>query len=241
MIYKILEKIERKINTLQGKGWGTSTINNEILTLKSLNKNIKIAIDIGGNIGDYSMNLLSNFPEIEIHIFEPSKYNFEILEKRFFGNKKITINKVALGNSIGEYKLFSNNPGSGLASLTKRNLDHFGIEFNYEEAVTLSTFEHYWENVLQKKNIDFIKIDVEGHELDVMKGMGKAIENIKIIQFEFGGTCIDTRTFFQDYWYFFKNNSFKIFRIGPLGLNEIKNYKESDEYFLTTNYLCVKN
>ena len=50
--------------------------------------------------------------------------------------------------------------------------------------------------------IDFFKIDVEGHEMDVLKGIGDKISNIKLIQFEFGGCNIDTRCFFQDFWYF---------------------------------------
>jgi len=76
--------------------------------------------------------------------------------------------------------------------------------------------------------------------LSVLRGMGEALHHIKVIQFEFGGCNIDTRTFFQDFWYFFTERNFQLFRICPVGLIEIKKYKELDERFSTTHYLAVR-
>ena len=75
-----------------------------------------------------------------------------------------------------------------------------------------------------KKNIDIFKLDIEGHEIDALKGVGEAINYIKIIQFEFGGCNIDTKTYFRDLWFFFKEKNFDLFRISPLGLIKIINY-----------------
>ena len=83
-------------------------------------------------------------------------------------------------------------------------------------------------------------IDIEGHEMDALPGFGTAINHIDLIQFEFGGCNIDTRIFFRDFWYFFKKNEFDLFRISPLGIMPITNYKESDEYFTTSNYLVKR-
>ena len=137
--------------------------------------------------------------------------------------------------------LYSNESGSGLGSLTKKKLDHFGIDFSVEENIELIRFDEYSVNNIIDKDIDLLKIDVEGHELKVLEGVGEKIKNIKIIQFEFGGCNIDTKTYFQDYWYFFLKNNLQIFRITPFGNYEIKNYKEEYERFQTTNYFCVNN
>ncbi len=83
------------------------------------------------------------------------------------------------------------------------------------------------------------KIDVEGHELKVLEGVGSLINKIKVIQFEFGGCNIDTKTYFRDFWYFFKERNFDIYRITPLGPMKITQYKECYERFETTNYFCV--
>jgi len=239
MLHRALNIIERLITRGLGKGYGAGSIERETGLLKEFLIVPKLGIDIGANIGEYSVALRRNFPGMELHLFEPSKINQEKLNARFADKTNIIINNTALSNITGDAQLFSNVLGSGLGSLTKRNLEHFNIDFNVNEAVQLIRFEDYWEQKLLKRNIDLAKMDVEGHELDVLKGFGKAIYQTKLIQFEFGGCNIDTRTYFQDFWYFFKEHSFKIYRITPFGLEHIQFYRESHETFLTTNYLCV--
>lgn len=175
----------------------------------------------------------------QIHIFEPSKTNIFILKDKFKDKNKIVVNDCGLSNINTNTILFSNVKGSGLASTTKRRLDHFGIDFSIEENIKLIRFDEYWEKNINSEIIDLFKIDVEGHELEVLEGVGEKIKNIRVIQFEFGGCNIDTKIFFQDYWYFFKKYNFDIFRITPFGNFEVKKYKESDERFQTTNYFCV--
>ena len=105
----------------------------------------------------------------------------------------------------------------------------------------LDIFEDYWKTVLNSQQIDICKIDIEGHELDALVGFGEAIKHISVIQFEFGGCNIDTRTFFQDFWYFFQEKGFDLYRISPIGLIHIPRYRELDEFFfITTNYLAKR-
>ncbi len=231
------ESLEKLSSICQGKGWGSSTIKNEVtICSKLLSKKPNIFIDIGANKGLYTKNILSKFPNIECHIFEPSIHNYKILTKTFKNNQKIKLNQLALGKEKKKTKLFSNEFGSGIASLTKRRLDHFKIDMKLEEEITLLRFDEYWLN--KEKIIDYVKIDVEGHELDVLKGFGDTLFKTKLIQFEFGGCNIDTRTYFQDFWYFFLEKGFKVFRITPKGRIPINYYKEEHEYFLTTNYIA---
>jgi len=60
---------------------------------------------------------------------------------------------------------------------------------------------------------------------------------IKFIQFEFGGCNIDAKTYFQDFWYLL-NSRYKIYRVVKNGLYQIKQYKESYELFITTNFFA---
>jgi len=67
-------------------------------------------------------------------------------------------------------------------------------------------------------------------------------KSIDLVAFEFGGCNIDTRTFFQDFWYFFREVHFRIFRITPSGyLYPIESYKEIYEQFRTTNFIAIAN
>ena len=83
-------------------------------------------------------------------------------------------------------------------------------------------------------------MDVEGHELDVLKGGFKTLALAKVVQFEFGGCNIDTRTFFQDFWYLLTEAGFQIHRISEGGPIHISHYSEQEECFRTTNYLAVR-
>jgi hypothetical protein len=66
-------------------------------------------------------------------------------------------------------------------------------------------------------SVDWMKIDVEGTEMDVLKGGSDVVEMASLIQFEFGGCNIDTRSFFRDYWDFFTARGFALYRLSPRG------------------------
>ena len=64
---------------------------------------------------------------------------------------------------------------------------------------------------------------------------------INIVSFEFGGCNIDTRSFFQDFFFFFKTMNMSIFRITPSEyLHPNKTYKEVYEQFVTTNFVAAR-
>jgi FkbM family methyltransferase len=242
IIFTILNLIEKSAAYAQGKGYGTSTIKREInLTYQLLNQKPLLAIDIGGNVGEYTAELRNRSKLTEIHVFEPSKTNIDKLNKRFSEDTLISVVPFAVSEKEVKTTLFTDSFGSGLASLTQRNLSHRNIPFELQENIQTIRFENYWKNHLNQRNIDIVKIDVEGHELNVLNGFGAALKASKAVQFEFGGCNIDTKTYFQDFWYFFKDNGFEIYRITPLGLDKIIKYDESHEYFSTTNFIAINN
>ena len=241
MFLKILNRIELSLAHLQGKGWGSGTIKKEFSSVSSLlSKSPSLCVDIGGNKGLYTEEILRKFPLCKVVVFEPSISNSNILHSKFSENANVTIEQKAVSNIDGESILYSDSDGSGLASLTKRRLEHFDIAFEHSEKISVIRFEDYWKSELGSENIDFVKLDIEGHELDALNGFGEALKFINVIQFEFGGCNIDTRTFWQDFWYFFTENNFDLYRITPFGKIKITKYRELDEFFSTTNYLAKR-
>jgi len=242
IVFDVFRFCERGFALLQGKGFGAATIKREVSAVFSqLEQKPNLAIDIGGNIGKYSQELRRSQADLEIHIFEPSSVNVKKLKSAFNGDPLVVINACGISDSVGEATLFSNEAGSGMGSLTKRRLDHFGIDFNIKENIQLQRFEEYWISVLKSSVIDIVKLDIEGHELEGLKSFGDALMNTKVIQFEFGGCNIDTKSYFQDFYYFFKERDFNLVRITPLGLQCIDKYREMDEFFVTTNYVATNN
>ena len=240
LFFKIASRIERLAARAQGKGYGSLSMGNEVSNLLStLSDPPVLAIDIGGNIGDYTAELRKINSELEIHTFEPSGLNVSKLNSRFKSDKLIQIIPFALSDNAGQTTLFSDVSGSGMASLTKRKLDHFNIAFQTEEKIQTIRFEEYWRSNLGSRSLDIVKIDIEGHEFAALNGFGSALDASKVIQFEFGGTDIDTRVFFRDFWYFFKDHGFLIYRYTPFGLQPITKYTEDLECFMYTNFVAV--
>lgn len=205
-----------------------------------LNKDYLMLFDVGANKGKYSTLLKKLFQEkATIHAFEPSSTTFGMLKENFGNQDQVFLYQKALGESAAQLTLFYPEIGSGLASLYDRNLDHFGIETKDVEQVEVMTLDSFCHEK-EITEIDFLKLDVEGHELAVLKGANQMLEAgmINAIQFEFGGCNIDSKTFFQDFYYLL-SPSFRIYRIVKDGLLPIEEYSEDLEVFKTTNYLCI--
>src|SRR5207247_669668 len=82
--------------------------------------------DIGANQGQYLGMVLRGLANrrVLIHSFEPSAATFALLRQGFAGRDQVRLNPFGLGKEPAKVPLFSDSTGSGLASLTKRKLDH---------------------------------------------------------------------------------------------------------------------
>ncbi len=197
--------------------------------------------DVGANAGDYSLLLSEVFKsKAQIFAFEPSLKTYQ----RFLHNtqtlKNVKAHHFGFGNENTRITLFSNADESGLASLYDRRLDHFNIALSQKEDIELRTLDGFCteEGIRQ---IHFLKLDVEGHELKVLEGAKELLKTgrIHFIQFEFGGCNIDSRTYLQDFYYLLKDQ-YQLYRIVKDGIYPITAYNEAYEAFKTTNYLAEK-
>ena len=240
----LLMLIENKVQFNMGKGFGAATTDEEARVIAQFIKARKmqkvVALDVGANIGNWSASFLTALPAAQIIAFEPSKQAFSKLFLRFRDFPNVSCVNTALGKSDEKAMLYADESASGLSSLTKRRVAHFGIDFNYSEEVEITKLDTWIKSQSKDFSPNVLKMDVEGHEFDVLRGAHETLGLIEIVQFEFGGSNIDTRTFFQDFWYFFVGHGFDIYRISPTGPVLIEKYRESDETFRPTNYVAVK-
>ena len=203
--------------------------------------------DVGSNTGQFIASVLMPLENAgiatEIHAFEPSPVAFKTLQDTFGGRLNVYLNNFGLSDETRKVELFSDRPGSGLASLSRRRLDHFGIEFEAAETVQLRVLDDYCRE-RNVQHIDLLKLDVEGHELDVLRGAKRLFQEkrISIASFEFGGCNIDSRTFVQDFWYFFRQNGGgRLHRLSPSGsLVPIPEYREDLEQFRNTIFVVLQ-
>jgi FkbM family methyltransferase len=231
--------------SLHGMGFGECEMETDgervmlIRLGKEYNKREKLTIfDVGANIGKYSMACLECTKNPEIYSFEPSKKTFKILMDNL-KDRNIKTYNIGFGDKNGTKTLFYDTDGTGLASLYDRDLKHRDIYFTKNEKVKIETIDSFCKRN-KIENIDLLKMDVEGNELNILKGAKEMLKNRKIkkIQFEFGGCNIDARTFFRDFWNILSED-YHIYRMVYKGLYLIKEYKEYCEIFATVNYLAI--
>lgn len=140
--------------------------------LRNIIKSGQVCIDVGANFGWYTILFSKLVGETgSVHAFEPIPHTFEILESNINLNKcsNVFINNVALDESKGGKDLFLPDIGvSGSFKLHKYDKDYQVIK-----ARTRTLDDYVEENKINC--IDFIKADIEGAELSLLKGGRKTI------------------------------------------------------------------
>lgn len=236
----VVSGIENKARLVQGKGGGAATVAQEVRAGLSLltpeRRAAPVVLDVGSNVGGWALALLSAAPAASLTCFEPSSAAYARLQQRMLEYANVSVLPLALGRVSGSAQLWADKEGSGLSSLTQRRLDHFSVNFSFSERVVVETLDDWSRGSGVRP--DLIKLDVEGHELDVLLSGIETVSQTSVVQFEFGGCNIDTRTFFQDFFYFFQELDFALFRLGPRGLIPITYYREEDEAFATSNFFA---
>lgn len=201
--------------------------------------------DIGANVGEYSSMLLDNSKrhgvELNLHLFEPTKSCFETISKKFQSKNNVTLNNFGVSDSNATAKIFYDKEQSGLASLYQRNLDSYNLELNQSEEIALKRTDEY----IEQKNIehiDFIKIDIEGHELKAFAGFGSYLSSdfVDYIQFEYGGANLDSHSSLMEIYKYFEDRGFSVAKMMPNGL-EIRKYNPFMDNFMYSNYVAVSN
>ena len=157
-----------------------------------INYNIETVIDIGSHKGEFLETLSKSISFNNAFTFEPQEKIFKILLQKFPDTNKFHHNNVAVSDTIGKKKInisnlsytstlsIENNKSkylkikSFLSNDTKQEKDSYDVE-----TVTLDTY-------FKEKNLNnsLLKIDVEGHELNVLEGSKNIIKKIKYVIIE---------------------------------------------------------
>ncbi len=207
-----------------------------------------VVFDVGANIGAYSLLVQHYLPEPQVYAFEPAKSTYEQLLRHLShagGTHNIKPYNIGFSDAEKTLELYSytveGQEVSLLSSIDMRQPTQVvDVRTLDSERIQVQTIDGFCE-AEGIERIDFLKLDVEGHELAVLRGARRMLADrlINMIQFEFGPANIYSRTYFYDFWSLL-SVQYDIYRIVPGGIVPIRYYGEHLEIFLTTNYLAVQ-
>lgn len=233
------------LNLLVGKGSGTGWDKTETIAAANVLRQVcpsgqPVVIDCGANIGNWTLELRSHIGTDSGRwiVIEPTPENVQRLESL----PNIEIIEAAAGERAEKLQLYNYNFGSGWTSLYQRH-DSFaeGHQFSVHTVPVITIDSLIADKGLD--HVDFLKMDIEGHELFALRGAIQSLSGrrIKALSFEFGSGNVNSRTFFRDFWDLLTPLGFELRRICPGGTTiAVKSYYEDLEVFRgVTNYIAV--
>ena len=142
----------------------------------------QVIYDIGANIGTWSLLAKALFPKVIIHAFEPLEMHHEAFETAMQATSDIHLHKVALGSSACtlNMQVTSFSDASSLLEIAEATETCFGITKAREEKVTVVTLDEY-VSTAKLPLPDVIKLDIQGYELEAMRGGQNCLEHAKFI------------------------------------------------------------
>ena len=147
-------------------------------------------IDVGSHQGEFISRFLKHKKIKKFFCFEPNKKLFKKLLNKYKSNKRVLLFDCALGEKSSQKKLYISNLtyNSTMSSFNKNSnyLKFKNLILKDKNKSSLIIKQKSFDEVLKKNNVkgSFLKIDVEGYELNVLKGAKKNIKYAKYILIE---------------------------------------------------------
>lgn len=139
-------------------------------------ENVNLIIDGGASIGDTSQQLSKLFPYAKVHAFEPFPKFLNVLYEKANQNPRIIVHPLALGKENCK-KRFNINLSEGTNSLlqpSQKSKEIYGALMEPEATIEVS--QKKLDDCIKStinQNIDILKLDLQGGELDALKGAEK--------------------------------------------------------------------
>ena len=191
---------------------------------------INTIFDVGANIGQTALTFNQLFPNCQIYCFEPINKTFNELGKNTKQFKNIHAFNLALGSETSVVKVYlkPNNQWNSLA-----NNETWIMDPNDYEMVNVETLDDFVERQ-QIHQIDLLKTDTEGFDLQVFKGSEKILKDcrVKFIISEVGFLKNDLQhSYFEEICVYLNSRGFRL--LGFLGvMDDICHYFLDDQLCL---------
>ncbi len=234
---------QRYVNRFRGENNDAIETNGELRFMRDRLPGCRTVFDVGANVGDWARLALQVNPAVRLYCFEPSAFTFAKLTATPFPSN-VSCHNLGLGSAAGELTLHVFDEGSGMNSIYPRT----GLEDGWNiarqsktETIRIETLDAFCA-AQGVEHIDFLKMDVEGHEIGVLSGAAGLLGRgaIDVVQFEYGGTNIDSRTFLKDFFELFQARGYTLHKIYPDRLVPVARYDQRLDNFQHQNWVAMR-
>jgi FkbM family methyltransferase len=133
---------------------------------------VKTIFDVGAHIGMTALEYCDAFPHASVYAFEPSAVNFERMKSNLIGRPDVKMLRIGMGSEKSTAILYLDPNHPSMARLSAHSTGK-------PESVVIDTIDSFCQGQ-RISNIDILKIDTEGHELQVLAGAQKMLSTAKI-------------------------------------------------------------
>jgi len=137
-------------------------------------------LDVGAGTGQFTIAWLSLFPRSRVYAFEPLADCFRVLERKLGARNGSTAFNVALGNRSGESEFWRSSfkEASSPLQMTNRHAKAFPWSARTEELrVRMVRLDDLGDELAFEEPV-LMKVDVQGYELEVLKGAARTLGKV---------------------------------------------------------------
>lgn len=200
-----------------------------------------VLFDVGANVGNYSKALDMVFAGTnrEIHAFEPFSKAYDALCSNSVGIKNFKAHRLGLSDKKETVSFLSSSDYSEVGGLYEKDFSQYNFSLDIKEEVEFDTIKNFCERN-KITNINFLKVDVEGHDFFAIKGAGDMLtENrIEFIQFEYGAANYLSKTYLYDFFQLLAPH-YHLYRLLNNGFDKIETYNTDIEIHVLSNYVAI--
>ena len=214
--------------------------NGELRVLRILsNLGLDCLFDVGAHTGAWTRMAAQMNPTAAIHAFEPVPTTYDALLTNTGSLPNVICNNCGLSSANETVDI---RYGRDSSRATGSDVEWMNVPDGYFSHMvnckTVKAVEYIRER--QIEDIDFVKIDVEGMDLRVIKGFEEEIANVRALQFEYGRFSIGSHDLLADFCKHLNRRGFVVGKIFPHCV-KFFDYGWRMENLHGSNYLAVKS
>ncbi len=196
-----------------------------------------VIVDGGANTGTMTQLFLKQYRSPVIHAFEPIPALAQQLKTRFAAHGNVTVHGAALGaheKSVA-FNVVRNLVSSSVLAPSAVNRGYHGDKMDVRQVVEVPQVR--LENVMAGRDVDLLKLDLQGYELEALKGCGSLLDRIKIITTEVEFAMLyDGQPLFGDIDVFLRTHGFRLLNLYELYSHPDGQLTAGDAVYLNTRY-----